>query len=84
MQAPKILRVSEFQIEKLNSLIKFPPAADAGGFPVVIDPGRWVVDGYSSTPRSRSRTPGAVLVLCVKKAYGSVFRLQGLFPEEFS
>ena len=31
MQAPKILRVSEFQIEKLNSLIKFPPAADAGG-----------------------------------------------------
>jgi len=34
MQAPRILRVSEFQIKKLNSHNKFPPAADAGGFRV--------------------------------------------------
>jgi len=32
MQAPLILRDSEFQIEKLNSHNQFPPAADAGGF----------------------------------------------------
>jgi len=49
MQAPEILRVSEFQIEKLNSHRQFPPAADVGGFLYCVSNARRAVSSFGRT-----------------------------------